>query len=101
MTNKLKGTDLDGVLSSIVEACSNGKSSPERAGEPAKPVEGAHAAASPHLESHAPRNRRKWRSEAHAGANGLTVVTAKHPSIADWTNPDTDPSGLVRFALAR
>ena len=45
-------------------------------------------------------NNRGWRSSLHRNADGLRVVTATHPSIADWTSPKTDPTRLVRKALA-
>ena len=45
-------------------------------------------------------NNRRWRSSTHLGFNGIFVVTATHPSIADWTAADTDPSHLVVEALA-
>ena len=44
-------------------------------------------------------NERKWRSSAFKNAHGITVVVATHPSIADWTNRQTDPSELVRRML--
>jgi uracil-DNA glycosylase len=46
------------------------------------------------------QNLRRWRSEAHSGS-GMTVITATHPSIADWRNPASDPSPLIRAALGR
>jgi uracil-DNA glycosylase len=46
-------------------------------------------------------NRRKWRSRAFVNPVGIKVVTATHPSIADWTNSSTDPSQLVRESLNR
>ncbi|WP_255990713.1 uracil-DNA glycosylase family protein [Chitinolyticbacter albus] len=44
-------------------------------------------------------NNRKWRSTAYVGNTGLKVVVATHPSIADWRNPATDPTSLVRGML--
>lgn len=44
-------------------------------------------------------NNRGWTSYAHAALSGVRVVTASHPSIADWTNPATDVSDLVSAAL--
>jgi uracil-DNA glycosylase family 4 len=41
-------------------------------------------------------NARKWRSQAFKSTDNLIVITATHPSIADWTRPETDPSGLVK-----
>jgi hypothetical protein len=46
-------------------------------------------------------NRRKWRSCSLQNREGIVVVTATHPSIADWTSPDTDPSHLVIAALTK
>ena len=42
------------------------------------------------------KNKRHWQSRAYRTANGITVVVATHPSRADWANPLTDPTGLVR-----
>jgi uracil-DNA glycosylase family 4 len=44
-------------------------------------------------------NNRRWRSQAFAGRNGLMVVVATHPSIADWSAPSTDPTPLIRNVL--
>lgn len=45
------------------------------------------------------KNNRRWRSQAFINAHGITVVVATHPSIADWTVPNTDPTQLVMQAL--
>jgi len=45
-------------------------------------------------------NQRRWRSRSYRSPGGVTVVVATHPSIADWTAEATDPSRLVRNALA-
>lgn len=45
------------------------------------------------------KNNRRWRSQAFTNAGGITVVVATHPSIADWTVPNTDPSQLVLQAM--
>ena len=45
-------------------------------------------------------NNRRWRSRSFATAEGITVIVATHPSIADWTSPNADPSALVVRALA-
>ncbi len=45
-------------------------------------------------------NRRRWKSRVHANARGLTVATLTHPSQADWTVPETDPTQLVERSLA-
>ena len=45
-------------------------------------------------------NKRRWKSRSYATTQGITVVVATHPSIADWTSPAADPSALVVRALA-
>ncbi|HWO22852.1 MAG TPA: hypothetical protein VNO30_29030 [Kofleriaceae bacterium] len=47
------------------------------------------------------QNGRRWSSHAHAASDGRRVVTLTHPSIADWTNPKTDPTPLVERALQK
>ena len=44
-------------------------------------------------------NERRWGSRTYRAASGLTVVVMTSPSIADWTNPATDPTNLVKRAL--
>ncbi len=46
------------------------------------------------------RNNRKWRSKANENDKGQIVIVATHPSRADWTNPDSDPSELVKSHLS-
>jgi len=46
------------------------------------------------------QNARLWRSVAHANSDRLVVITATHPSRADWTSPGSDPTPLVREVLA-
>lgn len=46
-------------------------------------------------------NARRWRSLTHRHGDGIQVVTLAHPSVADWTNPRTDPTDLVVRALLR
>ncbi len=53
------------------------------------------------IDSYTETNRRRWRSTTHHGKNGIQVVTLTHPSVADWTNPRSDPTGLVVRALER
>lgn len=48
------------------------------------------------VDSFTETNRRNWQSLAHVNSSGLVVVTLTHPSRADWTNRDADPSGLVK-----
>lgn len=45
------------------------------------------------------KNKRRWTSRAYKNANGIVVVTATHPSRADWTTREADPSDLVRRML--
>ena len=47
------------------------------------------------------KNNRKWESQVFENDKGQVVIVATHPSIADWTNPLTDPSGLVKKQLIR
>lgn len=44
-------------------------------------------------------NRRKWRSTVFENGDGLKIIVATHPSIADWTSSRTDPSDLVQRAI--
>ncbi|WP_295322027.1 hypothetical protein [uncultured Sphingopyxis sp.] len=46
-------------------------------------------------------NSRRWTSSAHLNSTGLCVITATHPSIANWRNPAADPTSLVRRMLLR
>lgn len=46
-------------------------------------------------------NRRRWASEAHLSADGRSVITLTHPSIAKWDAVETDPTGLVRSVVDR
>jgi len=46
-------------------------------------------------------NNRRWSSNAFMNRNGLAVVVATHPSIADWTVSETDPSPLMQRVLQR
>jgi hypothetical protein len=45
------------------------------------------------------QNNRRWRSQVFTAPNGLKVVVATHPSVADWCAAATDPTPLVREAL--
>lgn len=53
------------------------------------------------IESFVEDNGRRWRSTTHRGRGGIEIVTLTHPSVADWTNPRSDPTELVLNALAR
>lgn len=44
-------------------------------------------------------NQRRWRSQLYANDQGKYVVVLTHPSRVDWSNPASDPSGLVKQAL--
>ena len=46
-------------------------------------------------------NARRWRSSAHLNEAGLCVITATHPSRANWENPLADPTPLVERMLLR
>ena len=46
-------------------------------------------------------NNRRWRNQVHMNAAGIQVVTLTHPSRADWTQPNSDPSQLVQDAIDR
>ena len=45
------------------------------------------------------KNYRKWVTSVFKNITGQIVIVATHPSIADWTNPNTDPSELVKKHL--
>lgn len=40
-------------------------------------------------------NQRKWTCVAHESADGMSVITLTHPSIAKWDAPETDPTAFV------
>jgi len=44
-------------------------------------------------------NKRRWRSQAFKGDEGVRVVVATHPSIANWRASPTDISGLVADSM--
>lgn len=44
-------------------------------------------------------NNRRWTSEVHRNASNLLVATVTHPSVADWMNPKTDPTPMIKSAL--
>jgi uracil-DNA glycosylase len=56
---------------------------------------GAHDLAGTFVEE----NKRRWTSRAHRNGAGQCVLTLTHPSIANWRDPRTDPTGLVKEAL--
>ena len=61
-------------------------------------VGASHATA---IDTYAETNGRRWRSATHQGIRGIQVVTLTHPSVADWTTPQADPSRLLVRALQR
>lgn len=46
-------------------------------------------------------NNRKWKSQAFVNPSGITVVAATHPSRVDWSNPNSDPTPLLRHVLQK
>lgn len=42
------------------------------------------------------QNKRKWKTQIYSNIEGIKVIVATHPSIADWCNPNTDPSDLIK-----
>lgn len=46
------------------------------------------------------KNNRRWKSQAYANKNDVKVIIATHPSIADWSAPDTDPSEMIKRVIA-
>jgi hypothetical protein len=46
------------------------------------------------------RNNRRWPSTAWRSPAGGIFFQLTHPSRADWTNPDADPSNMVKSILA-
>lgn len=47
------------------------------------------------------QNKRKWESSVYKNDRGQIVIVVTHPSRADWTTPNTDPSDLVRKYLTK
>jgi len=45
-------------------------------------------------------NNRRWKSQAYTNKDGVKVIVATHPSIADWCAPDTDPSKMIKRVIA-
>jgi hypothetical protein len=43
--------------------------------------------------------KRHWTSISYKNSDGVAVVVATHPSWADWTNSQADPSQLVKRML--
>lgn len=57
--------------------------------------------ANTHVDTFIELNKRKWESTVYKNDRGQIVIVATHPSRADWTNPDSDPSGLVKKHLEK
>lgn len=57
--------------------------------------------ASEFVDGYQESNGRKWSSVAHRAADGRTVITLTHPGRANWCNPNSDPTALVRRTLAQ
>lgn len=45
------------------------------------------------------KNNRRWQSQAFKNSRGTIVIVTTHPSIADWTARQTDPTPLVKQML--
>ena len=45
------------------------------------------------------KNSRRWKSTSFLTSTGIGVVTASHPSRADWTKPASDPTPFVKKLL--
>ncbi|MEO7628659.1 MAG: hypothetical protein ABIS91_20535 [Nocardioides sp.] len=69
----------------------------QRAGWKARRQLNAHAEVGRFVETYP---NRSWTSRVHLSPNDVRIVTATHPSTADWTEPAADVSGLVAAALA-
>jgi hypothetical protein len=52
-------------------------------------------------DSYRETNSRGWRSESHITDDGRQVLTLTHPGRANWSNPESNPSCLVKRALDR
>ena len=52
------------------------------------------------LNTYRARNGQHWTSTTHQGRDDIQVVRLAHPSRANWTNPESNPTHLVSDALA-
>ncbi|MCZ4499988.1 MAG: Tryptophan synthase subunit beta [Marmoricola sp.] len=68
-------------------------------GEPAGRLVRAQTGANELVETFVETNARRWTSYYYKGQGGISVVEARHPSVADWCNPATDVTPLVVNAL--
>lgn len=46
-------------------------------------------------------NNRGWRSRAFENSKGIKVIVPAHPSIADWTASDTDPTEMILRVIGK
>ena len=44
-------------------------------------------------------NKRRWRSEAYISDDGVKVIVASHPSIANWRSTSADPCQMIKRVL--
>lgn len=51
------------------------------------------------LETYVEQNKRGWSSYLFGARDGQKVVVLTHPSRANWCNPTSDPTVLVKMAL--
>jgi hypothetical protein len=58
-----------------------------------------HVGAKQVVEQYVEQNNRRWTSTSLRSNDGITVIVATHPSIADWTSSATDPTELLRRAI--
>ncbi|MFA7382966.1 MAG: uracil-DNA glycosylase family protein [Desulfurivibrionaceae bacterium] len=56
-------------------------------------------AADRHIDEFIETNKRNWKSQAFISIEGVKVIVATHPSIADWTSADTDPSPMIKRVI--
>lgn len=44
-------------------------------------------------------NNRKWKTQAFINKKGIKIIIATHPSIADWTKQESDPSKMIQRVI--
>lgn len=52
------------------------------------------------VDTYTEQNNRRWQSHSYLNRDGVGVAVLTHPGRADWTNPDSDPTGLAVSLLA-
>ena len=57
--------------------------------------------ASKQVDEFVEQNNRRWTSRTFQNNNGIKIIVATHPSIANWASPVTDPTVLVSRALGQ